>query len=267
LYVTVIDCTMKIPPNQPFPSFGKCIYCPSTEDLTDEHTIPLCLGGNLWIIDGSCKQCQKATHAIEGHVCGRMFKALRVHHKVPTRRPKDRPTHLKVFDGDSPQYSNARQVAIEHAPGVVAFPVFSPPTMLSGEPHNMVSIMSYATTADAKERTVRLKKVEGFSGALAFIDFIPSRFGRVLAKIAHATALAVFGNLVESELVPMILDRNGNPFTHVGCGLPVILPPPRPTTLHQIGTEPPRVCRRLRLLREWSHDKRIKSEEVLPRGA
>jgi hypothetical protein len=32
-------------------------------------------------------------------------------------------------------------------------------------------------------------------------------------------------------------------------------------------TEPPRVCRRLQLLREWSHDERIEISEVLPRGA
>jgi hypothetical protein len=31
--------------------------------------------------------------------------------------------------------------------------------------------------------------------------------------------------------------------------------------------EPPRVCRRLQLLREWSHDERIKITEVLGRGA
>src|SRR5262249_1061424 len=34
----------------------------------------------------------------------------------------------------------------------------------------------------------------------------------------------------------------------------------------KIHSEPPQVCRRLQLLREWSHDKRIKTEEVLARG-
>ena len=33
------------------------------------------------------------------------------------------------------------------------------------------------------------------------------------------------------------------------------------------GFEPPRVCRRLQLLRDWSHDERIKSTEILAGGA
>src|SRR5262249_48471415 len=33
------------------------------------------------------------------------------------------------------------------------------------------------------------------------------------------------------------------------------------------GDEPPRVCRRLQLLRDWSHDKRIKIPKVFCRGA
>jgi len=32
-------------------------------------------------------------------------------------------------------------------------------------------------------------------------------------------------------------------------------------------TEPPRVCRRLQLLRDWSHDERIKIPEIFARGA
>jgi hypothetical protein len=36
---------------------------------------------------------------------------------------------------------------------------------------------------------------------------------------------------------------------------------------HTYRIEPPRVCRRLQLLRDWSHDNRIKIPEVLCRGA
>ena len=228
---------MEIASSALFPSLGKYIYCPNTDGLTDEHTIPLCLGGNQVIVDGSCKECQKATHAIEGHVCGRMFKALRVHHKIPTRRPKDRPTHLVVLDGTSPHDANPRQISVEEAPGVVVFPIFSQPTVIAGGPPRLLSFLSYSTTENARERISKLRTVEGFSNVLTYIDFNPSRFGRVLAKIAHAIAVAVFGNQVQSELAPLILDRHGNPFSHVGCGFPTILPAPTPNTLHQVGTD------------------------------
>src|SRR5215831_12833489 len=43
--------------------------------------------------------------------------------------------------------------------------------------------------------------------------------------------------------------------------------PPLPVHKADKGSEPPRVCRRLQLLRDWSHDNRIKIPKVLCRGS
>lgn len=233
---------MLLPSPTVYPSLGRCIYCHNTTGLTDEHTIPLCMGGNARIIDGSCKECQKATHAIEGHVCGKMLKSLRVHHRVPTRRPKNRPTTLTILDGTNPNDAVAKEVDVSKAPGVVAFPVFTAPSILSNRPHEILMVHFYSTTADAKQRSVDLKAKGGFSGALTLTEIRPKTFGRVLAKIAHASAVAWHGGSIHSELAPIILEKDANPFTHVGCveykdQLPTSVPLPSANTIHQVETD------------------------------
>ncbi len=72
----------------------------------------------------------------------------------------------------------------------------------------------------------------------------------------------------------------GSPATVVGPGtsillslvrngdmLPVDVPDDENCTIEFVTTEPPRVCRRLQLLRDWSHDKRIDNSEILAGGA
>lgn len=226
-------------PNTVLPSIGKCIYCGSIDNLTDEHLIPLSLGGTVILLDGSCKECQKATHAIEGHVAGRMFKALRVHHQLPTRRPKDRPKELIVLHGSAPERSTPVAIAVGDAPGIVVFPIFDVPSLVSGYSAGMIGAGMYATTRDYKDRTVKLKSTSLPDGGIAQTDFNPHKFLRVLAKIAHCCAVEHFGELVQSELAPIILDRDCNPLTHVGCPTEEmkILPPPSTDTLHQVGTD------------------------------
>ena len=82
---------------QKFPSPGECIYCGARGDgveLTDEHIIPFSLGGNVEILQASCKACAAVTSGLELHLGRTVLWDHRVHAKIPTRRPKERPDTL-----------------------------------------------------------------------------------------------------------------------------------------------------------------------------
>src|SRR3712207_705268 len=46
-------------------SVGCCIYCGATNELTDEHVIPLALAGNIIVPDASCRACAAITSDFE----------------------------------------------------------------------------------------------------------------------------------------------------------------------------------------------------------
>ena len=51
-----------------FPRVGKCIYCGSTDKLTDEHVLPLGLSGTAVLPDASCTERAKITGKVEQDV-------------------------------------------------------------------------------------------------------------------------------------------------------------------------------------------------------
>ena len=98
--------------NHIYPPVGRCIYCGATEPpadigrFTDEHIIPLAMGGNLILPQASCKQCEKIINReIETPVCSQEWGLLRAKRNFPTRNKKKRKakTHQKVrrIDGST----------------------------------------------------------------------------------------------------------------------------------------------------------------------
>jgi len=51
-----------------FASQGACIYCGSSDDLTDEHVVPYGLGGKMILPKSSCRRCAMITGQFEGKV-------------------------------------------------------------------------------------------------------------------------------------------------------------------------------------------------------
>jgi hypothetical protein len=77
-----------------FAPVGRCIYCGSTDSLSDEHIIPFALGGDLILPEASCSCCRKITGQFEQTCCRLIMGPTRIRMKIQTRRPKERPDRL-----------------------------------------------------------------------------------------------------------------------------------------------------------------------------
>jgi len=70
---------------------GKCIYCGSEENLTDEHVVPYGLNGPWKLLKASCANCSKITSVFERFVLRSQFMLPRAALKLPKYHPKKRP--------------------------------------------------------------------------------------------------------------------------------------------------------------------------------
>lgn len=105
---------------------GECIYCGSTEDLTDEHAIPLALQGNRILRDASCLSCNKITTRFELSILHKSMLAIRTVLGMPTRRKKNRPDTLPLIFVRG-NVRTEEQVPIAEAVPSLILPELGPP--------------------------------------------------------------------------------------------------------------------------------------------
>jgi hypothetical protein len=224
------------PPDVEVRHIGHCIYCSndgSTEKLTREHIIPLSFSGYRYLGEASCRECRDLTHAIEGQCCRTMFKALRIHHGIRTRRPKQRPTHLDIIVGVIPHDAPFEKIPVERAPGFAPFPIFDSPQILTSEYSfdrvGWQGCVVYATTDDAVTRQRNLV-AEGRPGALAHAQIPIGPFLRTLAKVAHCYVVSQVGLSGFRPLLQGIIRGKGHPSYYIGGmgPLPLFVPNPGP---------------------------------------
>ncbi len=198
-----------------YPPAGKCIYCGSdgaSGKLGLEHIIAESLGGMLLLPAASCVECAKATSAVEGRITGQLFCAIRRQMKFPTKRPHQRPKGFTVgLDG-----ADASVLAGGY-PGLLISFAFPLPGILAGAApgEEFGGGIALAMLPQFGERLNALggpprgrRKVEfrGFGDA--------ESLGRVLAKTAHAYAVAELGmDAFKPLLIDIIL---GRPSLHIG---------------------------------------------------
>jgi hypothetical protein len=182
---------------------SECIYCGATDELTDEHIIPLALMGTLLLPDASCKACAALTSAIERKVLrGFMYKA-RVVGDFPSRRKKLRPktlaTRLIAHDNRVVE----KQLPLDEAAALLTLPMLSRASVLSNQmPAHGVKIVGLETVPFGKniEALVRDQNALGIE--------IPTQlqataFVQLLAKIAYGYLVATQG-LFPRDQTPLL---------------------------------------------------------------
>lgn len=211
-----------------YPPVGTCIYCGATDDLTDEHIVPLALGGLHVLPKSSCADCQKITSRDERFVARDMFGAYRHKNKIQSRRPnKNHEFPATIRD---PLHSRrSENLPLEHHPGLMILPAFTPPKVMLGEVALGESfgegrLYPYMQPYDqnAAKTALGFKKSEQIASRIIFSEHT---FARVLAKIGHATAVAEFTlSGFDPVLSDVILDKYANIHDFVGGELEAPIP-------------------------------------------
>jgi hypothetical protein len=213
----------------------KCIYCGSDggiEGLTDEHVVPLSLGG-MWLLpEASCTACSKITSYVEGYCARKIFHEFRLSDQLPTRRKKERPKTLeyRLNFGDRIETYDS---PIEEHPSTVALPHLPMPGLLLEFSKNVgwkkLSLISWT-----KRTNIWHNPPIGTVSLKVKLDMNVLVFARMLAKIAHSYIAGEFGiDTFRPMLQDLILGNDKNAAFVVGSE-PHLSPPTelKSNTLH-----------------------------------
>jgi hypothetical protein len=192
------------------PSLGRCIYCPETRDLTDEHIMPTALGGTLVIEKASCRACAAITHKYEQGVTRGMYWPLRLRMgmKGSRKHKKERPTHWAGVIEDG-QDINQVLIEVGKLPRIYAVMVMPPPGILTGAPPTESNPeIQVQLKGDNAELAQFLKEIDVGHFEFTF-NLQWHAFSRMIAKICHAFVVGMVGlDGIDFLLPPLIREQS-----------------------------------------------------------
>ena len=197
-------------------SKGACIYCGRKDTRrTDEHVVPFSLGGQHVLLDASCDSCADITKRFEQDVAREMWGDARNSFNAPTRRKKQRKTHIVLTDPDN----SARTVKVPYSeyPAAMIFYKMQRAGILEGVPHtvDLSAMWEFVAVCD----TAKANEFERRFGIKLTAKFrhVPNSFARLLAKIAYChTLCALEPGDFRPICVPYILGESRKSILHRG---------------------------------------------------
>lgn len=180
---------------------GACIYCGCIDRrLTDEHILPLSLGGVHILEKASCLSCADITKRFEQEVARGLWGDARIAYNAPSRRRKERASHIVVSDPDVP----TRRFKVpysEYPAGLVFYQMFRA-GILEGMPSDLDisgrwQMKVIMDDAKAKE----FEKKYSTKPTIKF-KHVPDSFGRLIAKIGYGQILTM---LAPEDFFPICL--------------------------------------------------------------
>ncbi|MFB6448390.1 hypothetical protein [Bradyrhizobium tunisiense] len=193
--------------------------------MTDEHILPLSLGGGHVIADASCLACADITKRFEQDVARELWGDARVSYNAPSRRKKQRRTHILLRDPNNP----VRTVKVPYSdyPAPMMFYRMGPAGLLQGLPASLDISGAWKLEAlSDHEKNLAFEAKYGIKLTARF-RHVPESFARLLAKIGYGQVLTSLDpNDFRPICVPYILGQRGNVSYIVGGKLTPDQPDP-----------------------------------------
>ena len=195
-----------------YPPVGECIYCGATEcKLRDEHIIPKSLGGSLILPNASCKSCEKITCRFEGTVARSLFGNFRMRHNLPTRRPKERPSHIEVSRLDDNSADGRFSVPTNEFPAPAFMYKCTKAGILEGFMPDVDLSSSWKIVGIVSDDDLKSFAKKHGENTIYSFRYVPQQFAQTIAKIGHAYAISHFGvGTFRPLAVDLILGKSKN---------------------------------------------------------
>ncbi len=185
------------------PGVGKCIYCLTdvydvnrpARPLADEHAVPFGLGGKIILPKACCAKCEGITSAFEGQCMRRIFGPLRVHLRMATRNPKERPETLPVTRLFG-SHRDVVEVPIHNHPLMVTIAGEDRPRILAKpDPDATKHLRVFFPIGKERfdQHTANLAAELGCDNVQLSNTIYKDELILTLAKIGHSLAIAYFG--------------------------------------------------------------------------
>lgn len=180
---------------------GVCIYCSRAfPNLSDEHVIPLSLGGQHVIQKASCLDCADITKKFEQDVARELWGDARISYDAPSRRKKQRPSHITLpgrFPSDAPL-----KVKYNEYPAPMIFYKMPQAGILQGLTQDDDLSPKWKLVCIADDDKIKKFETQYPGRLTAKFRHVPESFGRLIAKIGYCQVLC---SLDPSDFNPICL--------------------------------------------------------------
>ncbi|WP_440950329.1 HNH endonuclease [Methanosphaerula subterraneus] len=208
-----------------YTKIGKCIYCGTEQGkLTNEHIVPLGLGGTVVLKSASCLACAKITSQFERDILRGPFLNPRLAVGMPTRHKKTRPTQIRYADLFN---KHGERVAVENDSSLLLLSIieFPLPAFVDKRGYKNGADVIAVRTIKVAGPDIKDLQQSGITSIEYPETYVATSFARFIAKIAHGFAVAFYGldSFEELFLPSSILGTTGDICRWVGCLTPPVL--------------------------------------------
>lgn len=194
-----------------FDGIGRCIYCPTAEGkLGEEHIIARAFGGLLIMKDASCSECERITSGIETRCATNLFGPAQSYFNLKARKSREVPKRVRIDLGGPGAPRRTSVPAAEHPNVLWLFGFVGPGLLVGRDPAEKIGVQIMPTPLEPGW----LDRITALGGSYFSRGVDSAIFGRLLAKTAHAYAMATKAGQFEPCLIDHIRGTSKLPLSH-----------------------------------------------------